>query len=229
MTAQQQQQPILTNEEQYHSDLKRIVHRQPQEMRRLEALARQGDAIAKEQIIEECMLFVRGQAYRLATAYLPQEYLDLIQVGNLTLVERIDYALGKDMSTAYLCGAARLEMRSYCFFRSRLIRIPTERKYLEEAPHTISYEVWAEEPLAALAQEVQPHEQVALSTLYGPLQEALANLPEHQRITIERLYGLDGERPETLAELDRRFGLNGAMTHRHKKALQQLRQHLKQA
>jgi RNA polymerase sigma factor (sigma-70 family) len=223
-------QPILTNEEQYNCDLKALPRLASHEIPAILAAAKAGDASARERIIHACMPVIGSYAYRLAITYLPGAYLDLVQIGNLGLVEPIDQALTKWVPIPYLYKAAHRDMRDYCIYRSHLIRLPVYPPALQHMPTTTSYEVLAQSSLAQVLADIQPEEHAAYNAFYGFLQEALGQLTALQREAVTRLYGLDERGPETPAELARRLHTTPQrVCNRRREALQRLRKLLKQA
>src|SRR5437667_9539278 len=83
--------------------------------------ARLGDKEAKDALLQSCLRFVASVASRY-TCYLEhEEYLDLVSIGNLALVERFEKALSVENPVAYLYGVAKLAIRSYCYTHSQLM------------------------------------------------------------------------------------------------------------
>lgn len=206
----------------------------------LEERARQGDQQARNMLIEDATRYVAKVASSYAATYLQSsDYLELVGVGNLALVEHLDQALeqGKNPS-AFLRRLARREMWNYCMYHSRLIRLPEHTRYLEAAPRRITSLEWevadasTNDPLTEIVNRLEPDEQPAFNALLGPLHEALETLTDKQREVIDRHYGLDGYGPETIGEINRRLTdnpNNNLASKRHAYALQRLREILKRA
>jgi RNA polymerase sigma factor (sigma-70 family) len=238
MSEKIEQLPILTNEEQYNSELQRFPHLTLDEQRVLESLAREGDKQARERIIMECMHFVEMMARRYSTTYvLADDYLDIVQVGNLALVEHIDRALSSEVPTSYLCGIARNLIRIYCVYRSRIIALPTNRAVPQDIPQTISLDRLLESGdetvmevsalLTSLETDLEPEDEQPFGTLFAPLKEAMKTLTEKQREIITQY---DGE--HSFARLDLELfdkPESNIAKSRYYRALKKLREYFKQA
>jgi DNA-directed RNA polymerase sigma subunit (sigma70/sigma32) len=217
-----EQQPMLTSEEQYRAELKAIARLSKAERDELVGRARSGDEAARTRLIMECLHFVQMAAYKLSSAYLPEGYLDLIGIGNLALVEHIARALTKEVPTLYLCGIARREMQSYCFYHSRLIRVPEQPHLLRMAPSTVSYEeTIAASPLAEMMADLESEDQAGFNATYGALYEALSTLSDMERDAIAYRTGI-GE-PGNVERSDRQIERG------YYRALTRLRRRLKRA
>ena len=101
------------------------------EERNLEHRARLGDEQAWQRLIESSLQYVASIAWRYVCYVRQDDYLDLVSVGNLAVVEGIAKALTATKPGAYLRGMARQAIRRYCLARSSLVsrqrRLPTER------------------------------------------------------------------------------------------------------
>lgn len=182
--------------------------------------ARRGDSSARETIILACLAYV----IRVASTYFRtrsvshDEFLDLVSIGHLELVESLDLALAKQSCFPYLCACAKFAIHRYCYEHSDLIT----RKQGTELRETISLQALQDEGFDLSAPEaVQTDESKAL---YGPLYEAIATLNEKQQEVLIRHYGLFDQPEERLADL--RASLNLPHQH-HQKALNHLRKRLK--
>ena len=126
-----QQENVLTSLEQYRSEVLRLPHLTASEERDLEQRARLGDEQARQQLIESSLQYVAGVTWRYVCYVRQDDYLDLVSVGNMAVVEGIAKALTATRPGAYLRGMARHAIRRYCLARSSLIakqrRLPPER------------------------------------------------------------------------------------------------------
>jgi RNA polymerase sigma factor (sigma-70 family) len=231
-------EPLLTSREQYISELKRFPLLSKEEQRTLEECVRQGNEEARERLIIECMHFVEHTASLYARTYLRyDEYLDLVQVGNLALLEHVHKILSPGKSIGYLCAIARRIMRYYCLYRSQLITLPMGEALPKERPTIISIqelislhdETWMQlnhlitEMGGELPEDVNTHKS---------LQQALEILSEKEREVVVRHHGLDGGVAETLVDIGKQLpvkpGSNAAYV-RYYRALKRLRTQLEQA
>jgi DNA-directed RNA polymerase specialized sigma subunit len=126
-----QQENVLTSLEQYRSEVLRLPRFTDSEERDLERRARVGDEQARQQLIESSLQYVARVAWRYLCYVRQDDYLDLVSVGNLAVVEGIAKALTAAKPGAYLRGVARQAIRRYSLARSSLTsrqrRLPTER------------------------------------------------------------------------------------------------------
>ena len=126
-----QQENVLTSLEQYRSEVLRLPRLTGSEERDLEQRARLGDEQARQQLIESSLQYVARVAWRYVCYVRQDDYLDLVSVGNMAVVEGIAKALTAAKPGAYLRGLARHAIRRYCLARSSLVskqrRLPPER------------------------------------------------------------------------------------------------------
>ena len=228
--------PILTNREQYHSELAQLPRLSTEDQEAQETLARAGDKSAQERLIFEGMHFVERVANLYTATYLrPDDYLDLIQVGNLALIEHLDKTLSAGKGIGYLCVIARKSMRYYLLYRSRIIALPMNRALPQKFPTIVSLEslthearIQVEELLTSLIEKSDQPD--AFNALYGPLQQAMQELPENQREMITRRHGLDGAPTESLGDISKQLSIsNAAGSYRYHTGLKKLRASLKRA
>ncbi len=116
-----QQENILTSLEQYRSEVLRLPRLTASEERDLEQRVRLGDEQARQQLIESSLQYVASVAWRYVCYVRQDDYLDLVSVGNMAVVEGIAKALMATRPGAYLRGMARHAIRRYCLARSSLI------------------------------------------------------------------------------------------------------------
>ncbi len=187
----------------------------------LEHLARQGDEQAKRELIESALRYVAHVAAFYASAYGPflrhDSYLDLVQEGNLALVEAFERALKAKSISGYLRGTAKIVIRRYCLYRSGLFRVPTHPEWIARAHSIESLDAMIGDTelkysdVMAILSDIEEDEQSTSHTyqaLYDPLRQLLASsLTEKQREVVVRYYGFDGQEPETLYAISKRLGI----------------------
>ncbi|MBA2287550.1 MAG: hypothetical protein H0W02_18910, partial [Ktedonobacteraceae bacterium] len=169
--------------------------------------ARQGDPQAREAIITGLLVYVERYAqhyYRLVSWNGPHlDCAELIQVGNLTLVERFDHALSKDRPPAALLAAAYGAIRDYHHTYRTLITQPAGPAYHTygttslDQPLNDDSDLTMAETLAAPS----PDPGEADQRDYTPLYQAVEALPPAPREVIVRHFGLHETPPETLSEI----------------------------
>ncbi len=212
----------------------------------LEQLARQGDEQAKQEIIESALRYIARVASFYYSAYghflSHDSYLDLVQIGNLAMLEAFELALHQaDSINAYVRGTAKRLIRQYCLYRSGMITTPRNKNWILKAPRVesldaviVGTDLTYHDVVAALTKIEEEDEQDTASpshkALDDRLHESVAALTEKQREVVVRHYGLDGKIPEPLHAISMRLGLNksGAFA-RLKLALTKLRLELKDA
>ena len=112
---------VLSSVEQYRSEVLRLPRLTRSEESELVNRARNGDTQAKEALIQSCLGYVACVAYRYVCYLQHDDYLDLVSVGNLAIVECFEKALTIDNPVAYLLGVAKLAVKAYCCKHSGLI------------------------------------------------------------------------------------------------------------
>lgn len=197
------QEIVLSSVEQYHSDVSRLPRLTRSEEVALVCRARQGDQQAKDELIKSCLRYVSLIASRYVCYVQHEEYLDLVSIGNLAVVECLEKALTVANPVAYLYGVARLAIRSYCYKHSQLITQQRGKPFVWvdslEAPIGNGKECLADR---LCAQIPEPQQQSAgFATLY----EAISSLTPKQRYVILRHFGLDGDAPESIVALSQRL------------------------
>jgi DNA-directed RNA polymerase sigma subunit (sigma70/sigma32) len=183
--------------------------------------ARGGSRDAKETLI------LSGLAYVVRVAYtyfmtLPthhDDFLDLIAIGNLALVEMIDTALTKQRPLIYLLTCAKLAIHHHCFYHSDLIT----RARNAERKTVRSLDVLLSSNFDLPAPEESSAEGGTNSVLYGALYEAIGELTQRQREAVERHHGLFGQPEEAFTDIHP--GLEVA-ANRYRQALRRLRKKL---
>jgi len=190
---------LLTVEQQYHDDIAELPRLTMEEEKFVIERAMLGNTDARKQMILNCLDYVRAVArnYRVICAANGRnlvEYLDLIQIGNLTLVECLDKALEHPNPFGYLKRAASGEIVKYCMKHGSSITSPSER----------GGKILSMKDVASLEKPLIPEkEELTLaSTLEAPLKPAqdekdytmlysnVEMLTPKQRDAITRHYGL---------------------------------------
>lgn len=115
------QEIVLTSVEQYRSEVLRLPSLTRSEESELVRRARNGNKQAKEALLQSCLRYVASVAYRYTCYVQHDDYLDLVSVGNLALVECLEKALTVDNPVAYLHRVAKLAVKVYCCKHSGLI------------------------------------------------------------------------------------------------------------
>src|SRR6266568_2289403 len=111
----------LSSVEQYLSELASLPVLTRDEEADLVRRARLGDKQAKEALLQGCLRYVASVTSQYSCYLQHEEYLDLVSVGNLAIVERLEKALTVENPVAYLYGVAKLAIRSYCYTHSQLM------------------------------------------------------------------------------------------------------------
>ncbi len=222
------QEIVLSNVEQYRSDVLRLPRLTRSEESEFVNRARNGDTQAKAALIHSCLGYVASVAYRHVCYMQHDDYLDLVSIGNLAIVECFEKALTVDKPVAYLLGVAKLAVRAYCCKHSGLITHQRGQPYVWvdslDAPLGNGQGCLAE-MLSTPTQEPQ-QEPGDFDTLY----QAISGLTPKQRYVIQRYFGLDGDAPEPIAAISRRLSqVNPKVTiarNRYNTAIRSLRRML---
>jgi RNA polymerase sigma factor (sigma-70 family) len=199
---------VLTSAQQYRYELSLLPRLNQEQERELAGRARAGDAQARASVIESCLRYVAFIAARYKRYVHHDDYLDLVGVGNLAVVENVEKALTMDNPQAYLFVLARLAIVDYCVTRATLI---TKSRYtLAPDPSISSLDapICQESDATMLdliaapeAEQKQEQEEQDYTSLY----EALNILPERYREVLTRHYGLYGHPAESLYEMSRQL------------------------
>ena len=225
------QEIVLSSVEQYRSEILRLPRLTRSEESELVYRARNGDAQAKEALIQSCLGYVASVAYRYLCYMQHDQYLDLVSVGNLALVECFEKALTVEKPVAYLLGVAKLAVKAYCCKHSQLITHQRGQPYMWvdslDAPLGNGQGCLAER-LSAPTQEPQQEPADCDS-----LNKAIGALTPKQRYVVLRHFGLDGDPPEPIAAISRRLSqVNPKQTiarNRYNRAISRLRRKLLQS
>ncbi|MBA2681791.1 MAG: hypothetical protein H0U76_25775 [Ktedonobacteraceae bacterium] len=197
--------PVLTIEQQFRQHLAGLPELSPNEEHQLVERARTGDRQAKEDIILRCMAQIAGAALRYR--WLRErsiEYSDLVQLGNLALVEMIDQALVTSNPFAYLIGAASRVIRFYCYSHDSLVPHEWNKPRLVIDSLDVPLEANGHTTLADIIPA--PAETTTDEQVYDALYQAVQTLPAAERVVVGRYFGLYGAR-ETLSMIERDLGI----------------------
>jgi DNA-directed RNA polymerase specialized sigma24 family protein len=196
---------ILTSEELYRSEVRHLPTLTGEEEQELVRRARGGDAEAREALMKSCLNYVGFMAALYKCYVHHDDYLDLVGIGNLAVVEHLDRSLLRDNPCAYLRGVVKYTVLHYCFAHASLITRPQEA-----APvYTVSLDAARddEQPLSErLAYKEPSVDETQLD--YTFLYQALKQLPENYRNVLSCHFGLYGRPAESLYTLSRRMSLN---------------------
>jgi len=225
------QEVMLSSVEQYRSEVLRLPRLTRSEECELVRLARSGDEQAKETLLQSCLRYVASVAYRYTCYAQHDEYLDLVSVGNLAIVECLEKALTVDNPVAYLLGVAKLAVKAYCCKHSGLITHQRGQPF-----------VWVDSLDAPLGNgqgclaemlSAPTHEPQQEPGDFASLYQAISALTPKQRYVIQRYFGLDGNAPEPIAVISRRLShANPKVTiarNRYNTAIRSLRRKLLQS
>jgi RNA polymerase sporulation-specific sigma factor len=174
-----------------------------------------GDADAKEQLITCCLRYVAKVAAYYAH-FLPiphDEYLDLVSVGNLALVECFERAIHSPNPMGYLLAVAKKCIYRHCAYRAELITIPEKEHHRGKVEPVLSLDMalsgtgWTYQHILAALEDIEQETDAAdYEAAFGALDQALDTLTERQRDIIMRLYGLRGYPAERMREQAKRLG-----------------------
>ena len=204
---------VVASQQQYRKDVIDLsVCSTKQEERALVARARSGDPNARQALFTSggLLKYVQYWASRYAQVYkwiARLDYWDIVQEGNLMLVEMLDRALEKDDPIGYIQACAKYQMRRYCARYGSLISTPQgEYSYTVDSLDVADEDDEREQPCDIL--EAPP---VATSeppeAHYDRLYQALDALTDKQRVVLMRLYGLGMCPQEANHELAQSLGL----------------------
>ncbi len=176
-------QDILTSEELYQSEvgcLQRLTKEEEQEIVRR---AREGDEEARTILMKSCLNYVGSIAAWHARYVRHDEYLDLVGIGNVAVVERFNEALKQENPGGYLRGCAKYAI---IFARRRFSITSLDNPVYS---NTLKKE--------SVTSEGDPD--------YSWLYQALEQLPQHFQDVLIKHYGLYNRPVESLYEMSRRM------------------------
>ena len=190
--------------------------RTPEQERALIEQARAGEDV-RDQIILSLQRRIHALAWKLVSPTEEQEeHRDLVQSANLALLKWFDTALSRPDPYRYLLRVARSAM--FDFFRGS-----KEAYSQRERIPVVSLDEPFREDGAFLADLLSTEQEVSRISLLREatdalLHQAIAALPEKQRLVIERHYGF-GQAPQSLNALKQ----GTSSKYHHSKALATLR------
>lgn len=158
---------------------------------------------------------------------------DLIAIGNLALVERLDYALTKDEPFPVLYGAAESEIRVHCRYHSELIDLPEQSYITDRGPTMLSLDApvgdgyYREIEDQQLANAMVSQQNGLAASLDGALNTVLTPL---EREVIQLKYGLrGGQEPLPHHAIARKMGIGQTSSQRyHWRAISKLLRYMEQ-
>ncbi len=121
-------QDVPTTKELYQREVRSLPRFTLAEEQELVRRARRGDADARTALIQSCLNYVGFMAAWHVRYVFHDEYLDLVGIGNVAVVEHVDEALTRENPCAYLRGCAKFAIIYYCFNRASLIPTPWQAK-----------------------------------------------------------------------------------------------------
>ncbi len=196
---------VPTIEELYRSEVRQLPRLSVEEEQELVRRTRAGDADARDDLITSCLNYVGFMAARYKYFVLHDDYLDLVGIGNLAVVEHLDRSLLRDNPCAYLRGVVKFTILHYCFSHASLITRPQQT-----APvYTVSLDTARsdEQPLSQrLAHQESPLD--VKQPEYTFLYQALEQLPPQYREVVSCHFGLYDRQAESLYTLSRRMSAN---------------------
>lgn len=224
------QDVVLTSVEQYLSELASLPVLSRDDEAELVRRARLGDEQAKEALLHNCLRYIASVTSRYSCYLEHEEYLDLVSIGNLAIVERLEKALTVENPVAYLYGVAKLAIRSYCYTHSQLITQVRGRPMVWtdslDAPLCNGKGCLADTLVAP--KQAPKREQSEFAKLYA----VIDTLTPKQQYVILRFYGLDGDAPESMASISRRLSTSNPKVtlarNRYNNAIMSLRRKLLQ-
>jgi DNA-directed RNA polymerase specialized sigma24 family protein len=193
---------FLTSEQQYRSATRQLPRLSPEEEQEIIRRAKNGDAEAREQVITSCLTYVEFIAKRYERYLHHDDYLDLVGIGSLAVVENLERALLKDNPGGWLRSRAKYAIIHYCFTRANLIVRPDHKA---QPVYTTSLD----QPIYSnTLSDTKAPVMVADHPDYSCLYEALEQLPRHYQAVLISHYGLFDSQPESLYALSRRMKAN---------------------
>jgi DNA-directed RNA polymerase sigma subunit (sigma70/sigma32) len=200
--------------DQYRVEVKEIGRLDLAQERELVEMARAGDEEARARLIESCLEYVFGLAWRYY--YNAEQHsdssevvLDLAQAGNEAIVRHLDEALRGRCPCAFLRQVACHAMIEYCY-ENKSIRVP--RCSRGRAPATVSLDApvsEADRTLLDLLEDTNWQE-AAVSDACGrecAVHEAIGRLTLHQQASVLYSYGFSEHGKHTDREAGRALGV----------------------
>jgi RNA polymerase sigma factor (sigma-70 family) len=203
---------ILTSAQQYRRDIASYAWQDQATIDSYVASARQGDSQAQHDLVLSVLHYVEyraGHFFKWYSSFFSRlEYLDLVGVGNVEVMERLDEALTKDNPWSYLAGYAKQAMWHYCTRYASLILTPSHAsvKPVESLDEALYDNESDGETLANHVPVPEPaiwHSSLPINE--KRLYQALAYLTPKQRTLLQRLFGLQEHAPESIKEVSQEY------------------------
>lgn len=188
----------------YSAEAKRIPRLTRDEQKAVIEKARQGDADARDAVVMNCLNWTMMKAAYIHAVASPEhlDLMDLVGVGYVEIMEKVDRSLEKDDPVIYLLSSAAYEMKSHAGFKDDLISRPrASTEALKKRDPFPVRTVTLEEKMYEIS-SVAPTE-----TSYPSLHEAMNSLTPSCRRTIIESYGLNGQPAKTLQEIAKESNL----------------------
>lgn len=188
---------VLTSEEHYRSLTRSLPRLSREEEAEIVRRAKEGDAEAREQVITSCITYVEFIAKRYERYLQHDDYLDLVSIGSLVVVENFSRALGKDNPSGSLRSRGKYTIIHYYFTRANLIVRPDHNSkpvYATSLDQPYYSNTLADKASVAVKERSD----------YSYLFEAVERLPQHYQDVLIKHYGLYDSQPESLYALSRR-------------------------
>jgi predicted DNA-binding transcriptional regulator AlpA len=176
---------------QYRREVQALPRLTVEQEQALVERARQGDREALPAMVQGCLPYVLSVAARTASRYEHSACLDVVQVGNLALVEHVERSLSFPDPFGYLRKTARMRMLTSWGRDDPLILTPRYHARRE----VVSLDEPFDEEDDLLLADVLAEPDVPPGSGerdYQPLYEAVEALPEVHRQVVQHLYGLAG-------------------------------------
>jgi hypothetical protein len=208
---------LLTSEEQYSKDIARFTRFSQEEEHQLIGQTRRGDRDARNKLIESCLKYVTFLAKKYSTVY-NMPYMELVSLGNVTLVEFLEKALDARDWRAYLAGCVRGVMweQSHNYWelitRSRGEDGYPPSKTVEslEAPLYTSVKGEKEQTYGDILHAEPLYPQTKEERSYGPLHQALEALPDKLKQVVAQWAGVSEYGPQSHEDICSDLGLASA-------------------
>jgi DNA-directed RNA polymerase sigma subunit (sigma70/sigma32) len=216
-------QYVLTTEELYRREVRSLPRLTMPEEQELVRRAKEGEVEARTALVQSCLNYVGFMAAWHARYVFHDEYLDLVGIGNVAVVEHVDKALTRENPCAYLRGCAKYAIIYHCRNRASLIPTPW---YAKRRISVTSLDT----PVYANTVQTEPIV-VRENPDYSWLYQAVEQLPPRYQDVLIRHYGLYDRPVESLYELSRRMSTSakGSIAYLTEyRALRRLRQLLTQ-
>ncbi len=222
---------ILSNEQMYRRDISSQSRFTDERRDALLARAANHDPSARTAILENCLPIVASMARKhIVLTGTHVEYLDLVQIGNLALVESYEQALSKDAPFAYLFGCVRFALFKYCRYHETSITTPKTRGvhpyHFASLDAPLNEE--SEHSLLDILPDTASDTEGSDPDYTEPLQQAVATLPQRERLIVEHYYGLGEIAPKAFGDINRLLSpehpQKGNANYYHGRAMIKLRQ-----